>query len=91
MTKIIDDDFLAVMRELPAEWKVDRWDRGGMGWIAQISYRRVVFELVSDRGYIEVSRIVSGKPVWCEPPEQLRLEIGPKEMAELILSHAALN
>lgn len=89
MTKIIDDDFLAVMRELPAGWKVDRWDRAGMGWIARISNRRAVFQLVSDRGYIDVGRIIDGKPIPCEPPEGLRLEIGPKEVAELILRCSA--
>lgn len=88
MTKIIDDNFLAVMRELPAGWKVDRWDRAGMGWLAQISNRRVVFQLCSDRGYIEAWRLEGGEKIPCEPPKELRLEIGPKEVAELILRHA---
>jgi hypothetical protein len=89
MTKIIDDDFLAVMRELPAEWKVDRWDRAGMGWTAQISNCCAVFQLWSDRGYIEACRIVDGKRIGCEPPKEFRLNIGPKEVAELILRHAS--
>jgi len=89
MTKIIDDDFLAVMPELPAEWKIDWWVRAGMGWIARISNRRVVFQLVSDRRYIDVGQIIDGKSIQCEPPEGLRLSIGPREVAELILRHAS--
>ena len=95
MTKIIDEDFLAVMRELPQGWRVDRWDRCGMGWVATIRSRRAKFRLTSDRGYISVERIVGVKKArWreesrpCVMPEQLRCEpIPAKEIAELILAN----
>ncbi len=85
--KVIDDALLDVMRELPSTWNVDRFDRMGMGWIARITNGKSVLELVSDRGYIGVERIVAGKPQSILPPEHLRMAISPKQVAELIVQH----
>jgi hypothetical protein len=87
MVKIIDDDFLDVMRHLPESWKVERWDRAGMGWIARISQGRNEFQLCSDRGYINIERIVDGKPRSCPPPEHLRIHISVDQVAQLILAN----
>lgn len=89
MVKIIDDDFLAVMRELPEEWAIERFDRMGMGWVARISNRKSVFQLVSDRGYIGVERLVDGKFLSIDVPQHLRVSISAKQVAELVVQHAA--
>ena len=86
--KVIDDELQAVLHELPDDWIMFSFERAGMGWISILGKGNTrLFRLVSDRGYISVEKIVSGRPTFVDPPDELRINISPSQVAELILRH----
>jgi hypothetical protein len=77
-----------ILRMLPVQWTLASLVWQGMGWIADIDAPSKRFQLVSDRGYIDVYEIVEGKQRHIFPPEEQRTAITPEQVYAL-LSHTA--
>lgn len=55
-----------------------------MGWVAEIDSRRKKFQLVSDRGYLDVYELVEGQQRHISPPEGRRTSLTPKQVCALL-------
>ena len=75
---------------LPATWVLSSLTWWAMGWVAELALRRRKFQLVSDRGYIDVYEIIEGKQEQVLPPEEQRRSITPEQVHALLLKAAAL-
>jgi hypothetical protein len=74
---------------LPTDWAQTSFRFGGMGWVADFEFRSRLFQLISDRGYIDVYEIVDGKQRHVFPPEEQRISISPEQVYELLTKAAA--
>jgi hypothetical protein len=78
-----------ILRILPANWMLSSHRRWAMGWVADIDARPRCFQLVSDRGYIDVYEIIDGKQKQVFPPEDQRTHITPEQVSVLLMKAAA--
>ena len=74
---------------LPTDWAQTSFRFAGMGWVADFEFRSRLFQLVSDRGYIDVYEITDGKRRHVFPPEEQRGSISPEQVCELLKKGAA--
>jgi hypothetical protein len=79
----------AILQMLPKQWTLSSLEWWAMGWIADVDARPKQFELVSDRGYIDVYEMVDGHPRQVFPPEERRTFITPEQVCELLTKAAA--
>jgi hypothetical protein len=73
-----------ILRMLPARWTLSSLEWWAMGWVAEIDSRRKKFQLVSDRGYLDVYELVEGQQRHISPPEERRTSLTPKQVCALL-------
>jgi hypothetical protein len=78
-----------ILRMLPGQWRLASLKWWAMGWIADLDARARRFQLVSDRGYIDVYEIVDGQQRHVLPPEEQRTSITPEQVYALLSTTAA--
>lgn len=82
----LPDELTEIQKALSADWKLDLFKYWAMGWLANLSSGKKRFQLVSDRGYINVYEIVEGTAKQIVPPEDQRKTIAPGQVAQILLT-----
>lgn len=88
MAAELSSDLQAILKLLPKGWQLARLGPGRIRWVAELAFKKDRFQLVSDRGYIEVSKIVQGKTMSIPPPPDQRISISPQQVCNLLLQSA---
>lgn len=83
-----DEELLQVIRELPAGWKIDLFEKLDDGWVANISSGQSSFRLVSEWGNIRAAPIIDGEPKLLPAPQHQIMNPNAKQVAEFILQHS---
>jgi len=55
-----------------------------MGWVAHLEVEKRNFQLISDRGYIDVYEVIDGQRQHILPPDEQRLSITPGQIRALL-------
>jgi len=74
----------AIVEILPSHWSLSSLKWWAMGWIAELEAQHRRFQLVSDRGYIDVYELIDGKQRQILPPEEQRRTITPEQIQSLL-------
>jgi hypothetical protein len=80
------DELTEIMSGLPDGWRLVSYKYWQMGWEAYIQASRRSFQLVSDRGYVNVHANVGGKLQQIMPPKDQRMSITPEQIRQLLMS-----
>lgn len=81
------DDLRQIMALLPPSWKVVSVnDSGRHYWNASIQSPKKKYKLSSDRTYVDVFEVTSGKEVQVMPPEGLPYKISFAQVSALLMS-----
>jgi hypothetical protein len=81
------DDLRQIMALLPPSWKVVAVnDSGRHHWNASIQSPKKKYNLSSDRMYVDISEVTSGKEVKVMPPEGPQCKISFAQVAALLMS-----
>ena len=73
-----------ILGMLPGHWTLSSLTWWAMGWVAELDARAKRFQLVSDRGYIDVYEIIDGQQRHVYPPEEQRTSITAEQVYELL-------
>ncbi|MBI5932474.1 MAG: hypothetical protein HY867_02105 [Chloroflexi bacterium] len=73
-----------IMQFLGDEWKLISVGFWNMGWFADLQIKERKFQLVSDRGYIDVYEKIEEKLLPILPPFEQRLSITPAQVSALL-------
>lgn len=75
-----------ILRLLPGDWKLEKLGPGRVRWIADLRCKNEQFRLVCDRGGIDIGKLVGGKMVAIEPPDDQRVFKTPRQIVNLLLA-----
>jgi len=73
-----------IIRSLSKDWKLVSLEFWNMGWFAHLQMKKREFDLVSDRGYIDVYEVVAGRRQHILPPANQIHSISLEQIVALL-------